>query len=400
MASIVSAGTTSSTALVASADTTGALVLQTNNGTTALTLDTSQNATFAGYANLPNTFGFKNRIINGAMVIDQRNAGASVSSPNTYTLDRWAFSNGGGQTYTVQQSSTAPTGFVKSLLMTNTNSVAAGTTNYQCLYQIIEGYNIADLGWGTANAQSIAVSFWVRSSVTGTYGSIVRGGASPSAYVSSFSIPTADTWTRITLTVPGCTTDTWNTTNSSGLTLYFDLGVGSTYSAAATGSWTTGNIFGLTGGTKFSATNGATFYVTGVQLEKGSTATSFDYRSQGTELALCQRYLCAFGSIGSTGTNGDVFIGSQRSTTQAWFAVQYPVPMRSTPSLTSVSTTGAQWSSASQDTSVTSWNVSNTPTPRTAFMYGGGSFTVGQTAGLMYTNGGSTTNAFYFSAEL
>jgi len=115
---------------------------------------------------------------------------------------------------------------------------------------------------------------------------------------------------------------------------------------------------------------------------------------------LCQRYFCVFGSVGSTGTNGDVFIGSQRNTSQAWIAVQYPVPMRSTPSLTSISTTGAQFSSAGADISVTSWNLANTPTPRSAFMYGGGSFSSGQTAGLMYTNNGSTTNAFSFSAEL
>jgi hypothetical protein len=335
------------------------------NGTQAVLVDSSQNVTFAGYASLPNTFGFKNRIINGAMVIDQRNAGASFSSPNTYTLDRWAFSNGGGQTYTVQQSSTAPTGFVKSLLMTNTNSVAAGTTNYQCLYQVIEGYNIADLGWGTANAQSIAVSFWVRSSVTGTYGSVVRGGASPSAYVSSFSIPVADTWTRITLTIPGCTTDTWNSTNGIGLILYFDLGVGSNYSAAVTGSWTTGNIFGLTGGVKFSATNGATFYATGVQLEKGSTATSFDYRSIGTELALCQRY-CQYAGSGSFGS----FDGSTAVTIQ--ITEKCVVPMRVAPSGSIISGVTAAFRSTGTDFTVASPTLANF-TANTS-NYGGTSF--------------------------
>ena len=268
--------------------------------------------------------GFKNRIINGAMVINQR-ASSSYSSPNTYTLDRFAFANTGGQTYTVQQSTNAPAGFSNSLLMTNTNSVSAGTTNYQVLYQSIEGYNIADLNWGTANAKTVTASFWVRSSVTGTYGCILRGGSSPTYYVSSYSIPVADTWTYITLTVPGCTTDTWGSTNALGLTIYFDLGVGSTYSAAVTGSWGTGNIFGLTGGIKFSATNAATFYVTGVQLEKGSTATSFDYRPYGTELALCQRYFqfagfAFFGSVVSGSTT--TIEGSQ----------MYQIPMRSTPS--------------------------------------------------------------------
>jgi len=271
--------------------------------------------------------GFRNRIINGAMTINQRGS-SSYSSPNTYTLDRFAFANTGGQTYTVQQSTNAPAGFYNSLLMTNTNSVSAGTTNYQILYQSIEGYNIADLNWGTANAKAVTVSFWVKSSVTGTYGCILRGGSSPTYYVSSYSIPVADTWTYITLTVPGCTTDTWGSTNALGLTIYFDLGVGSTYSGAVTGAWGAGNIFGLTGGTKFSATNGATFYITGVQLERGSTASSFEYRPYGTELQLCQRY---FYKVDGTDGLSSVGAGMSISTTEGRIAVQYPVKMRASP---------------------------------------------------------------------
>ena len=277
--------------------------------------------------------GFRNRIINGAMTINQRGS-SSYSSPNTYTLDRFAFANTGGQTYTVQQSTNAPAGFYNSLLMTNTNSVSAGTTNYQVLYQSIEGYNIADLNWGTANAKAVTVSFWVKSSVTGTYGCILRGGSSPTYYVSSYSIPVADTWTYITLTVPGCTTDTWGSTNALGLTIYFDLGVGSTYSGAVTGAWGAGNIFGLTGGTKFSATNGATFYITGVQLERGSTASSFEYRPYGTELALCQRYyeqiinenrmLISTGYMAGAATH--------------YQSVYYAVPKRTNPTITIVGT--------------------------------------------------------------
>ncbi len=276
-----------------------------------------------------NNTTFRNRIINGAMVINQRGS-SSYSSPNTYTLDRFAFANTGGQTYTVQPSTTAPAGFSNSLLMTNTNSVSAGTTNYQVLYQIIEGYNIADLNFGTANAKTVTVSFWVRSSVTGTYGCILRGGSSPTYYVSSYSIPVADTWTYITLTVPGCTTDTWSSTNTGGLNIYFDLGVGSTYSAAVTGSWGAGNIFGLTGGVKFSATNAATFYITGVQLEAGSTASPFEYRSYGTELMLCQRY---YYQLGGETAYQNINTVIWYSTTECVGQFSWPVTMRAIPTV-------------------------------------------------------------------
>ena len=342
-----------------------------------------------------NNSSFTNRIINGAMVINQR-ASSSYSSPNTYTLDRFAFANTGGQTYTVQPSTTAPTGFSNSLLMTNTNSVSAGTTNYQVLYQIIEGYNIADLNFGTANAKTVTVSFWVRSSVTGTYGCILRGGSSPTYYVSSYSIPVADTWTYITLTVPGCTTDTWSSTNTGGLTIYFDLGVGSTYSAAVTGSWGAGNIFGLTGGVKFSATNTATFYITGVQLEKGSTATSFDYRPYGTELALCQRYY--YKISGSAGRQG---VGYAKTTTTADVAISFPVTMRTNPSALEQSGTASDYLIAYQNTATA---CSSVPTfTNASVILGIVNYTVSAvlTAGNGLTAGANSANSYLaWSAEL
>ena len=267
--------------------------------------------------------GMVNRIINGDMRISQR--GTSFTNPSSYTLDRFAVSNNGVQANTVQQSATAPTGFSSSLVMTNTNSISTGTTNYQSVYHSIEGYNIADLNWGTVNAKEVTLSFWVRSSVTGTYGVTVRGGAAISHYVSSYSIGVADTWTYITLTVPGCQTDTWGSTNSTGFILYFDLGVGSTYSSSVSaGTWATGNIFGLTGGTKFSETNGATFYVTGVQLEKGSTATDFEYVDYGRQLQMCQRYYEKLS--GSGGINGTIGNASY----VAWY---FKVTKRATPTM-------------------------------------------------------------------
>ena len=349
--------------------------------------------------------GFKNRIINGAMVIDQRNAGASVTPTNgLYTLDRWRFYVSQASKLTAQQNAgsvTPPAGFAKYLGITSSSAYSVGASDFFNLLTSFESSSVYDFAWGTANAKTVTLSFWVYSSLTGTFGGAVRNFVYTRSYPFSYTISSANTWTQISVTVTGDTSGTWNMTgdNAGAIEVLFGLGVGSAISGTA-GAWAGTQYNSVTGAVSVVGTSGATFYITGVQLEKGSTATSFDYRPYGTELALCQRYLCAFGSIGSTGTNGDVFIGSQRNTSQAWFAVQYPVPMRSTPSLTSVSTTGAQWSSPSQDTSVTSWNLANTPTSRTAFMYGGGSFSSGQTAGLMYTNGGSTTNAFLLSAEL
>ena len=234
-------------------------------------------------------YGFKNRILNGQMVIDQRNAGASVTATGSnYSLDRWQMLASVSSKFTVQQSSTAPSGFTKSLLVTSSAATSLGATDYYLITQKIEGFNTADLGWGAAGASSITVSFWVRSSLTGTFGFVVRNSAGNRLYPASYTISSANTFEYKTVTIAGDTTGTWSTDNSIGVELDFGLGVGSTYSNTA-GTWTTGGL-GTTGATSVVGTNGATFYLTGVQLEKGSTATSFDYRPYGTELQLCQRY--------------------------------------------------------------------------------------------------------------
>ena len=268
-----------------------ALVLQSNNGNTAVTYDTSQNATFVGYANLPNTFGFKNRIINGAMVIDQRNAGATVSSSGAFPVDRFiVIKDTSAGTFTAGQSSTVPSsGFTKSLLFTvgTAYTPAAGENNF--LKHYIEGYNIADLSFGTAGASNITLSFWVRSSLTGTFGGALTNGGNDRTYVFSYTISAANTFEYKTISIPAYTSGTWNTTNSVGFEIRWGLGVGSTFLNTA-GAWYTGNYVSATGSTNITSTAGATWYVTGVQLEKGSTATSFDVRSYGTEFALCQRY--------------------------------------------------------------------------------------------------------------
>jgi len=332
MASSISAGTTSSTGLVATADTTGALVLQTNNGTTALTLDTSQNATFAGYANLPNTFGFKNRIINGAMVIDQRNAGAATANTiSGYTVDRWQVVQYPTTGKVVGQqnagSVTPPVGFNNYFGITSQSAFSIVAGSIYTFIQAIEGFNFADMAWGTANAQTVTLSFRVYSSLTGTFGGSLGNGSSFNrSYPFTYTISSANTWTTISITIAGDTTGTWaGATNGVGVYVNFGLGVGSTFSGTA-GAWAAGDYRSATGATSVVGTSGATFYITGVQLEKGSTATSFDYRPYGTELALCQRY-CPAWSVSGASSNFP-FAGQCYASTAAIFTAPYPVQPR------------------------------------------------------------------------
>jgi hypothetical protein len=236
------------------------------------------------------TFGFKNRIINGAMVIDQRNAGASVTPTNgAYTLDRYQSTASQASKYSVQQTTTAPSGFSYSLKATSLSAYTVGASESFRIQQPIEGYNIADLAWGTASAATVTLSFRVYSSLTGTFGGSITNAATDYTFPFSYTIPSANTWTTISVTITGPTSGTWGATNGAGLYVIFSLGAGSSVSNTA-GAWASGFYASVTGATSVVGTNGATFYITGVQLEKGSTATSFDFRSYGTELALCQRY--------------------------------------------------------------------------------------------------------------
>ena len=232
--------------------------------------------------------GFKNRIYNAQMQIDQRNAGAAVSAAGQ-TLDRWILGLSTTGAVTVQQDSTAPAGFTKSLKVTVTATDTISGTEYVAIRQKIEGYNVADLGFGTASASTVTLSFWVRSSITGTFGGVFLNSAQNRVYPYTYTISSANTFEYKTVTIAGDTTGTWVTDNGTGLDVWFSLGVGSTYSGTA-GAWSSSFALSATGAASIMGTNGATFYITGVQLEKGSTATSFDYRPYGTEFLLCQRY--------------------------------------------------------------------------------------------------------------
>jgi hypothetical protein len=257
------------------------------NGTSGLIFNDASTQTTAATG-----FGFKNRIINGAMVIDQRNAGASVTPNNNYTLDRWAFGNSQTSKFTSQQNQgavTPPAGFTNYLGVTSSSAYSVTSTDEFELIQYIEGFNTADLSWGTASAQTITLSFWVRSSLTGTFGGSLSNHAGNRGYAFSYTINAANTWEQKSITIAGDTTGTWQTGNLKGIALLFSLGAGSSMLATA-GSWGASFPRGATGQVNLVGTNGATFYITGVQLEKGSTATSFDVRPYTTELQLCQRY--------------------------------------------------------------------------------------------------------------
>jgi hypothetical protein len=275
------------------------------------------------FYNTQQSLGFKNRIINGAMTINQRAGGTvTVNQYFNYITDRWcAFANVNGK-YTSAQSSTVPTGFNNSLIATSTSAYSVSSGDVFNLGQYIEGFNTADLGWGTANAATVTLSFWVRSSLTGTFGGAIRNSAEDRSYPFTYTISSANTWEQKTITVAGDTTGTWLTTNGIGIRVIFGLGVGSTYSGTA-GAWAGANYYSATGATSVVGTSGATFYITGVQLEKGSTATSFDYRPYGTELALCQRYFCKAMTAS----------GYANTTTQVGLTGSFPVTMRTSPTM-------------------------------------------------------------------
>jgi hypothetical protein len=272
--------------------------------------------------------GMRNRIINGDMRIDQRNAGASVTptSTNTYTLDRWSTLLSQASKFSVQQNAasvTPPVGFSKYLGFTSASAYSVLTGDYFASVQYIEGNNVADLAWGTADAQTVTLSFWVRSSLTGTFGGALRNGAGTRSYPFTYTINSANTWEKETITIAGDTSGTWASDNTAAIGVQFGLGVGATYSGTA-GAWAGTLYLSATGATSVVGTNGATFYITGVQLEKGVTATSFDYRPYGTELALCQRYCVQW-----SGSGVPYLIGQTNTAANCYSTI--PFAMRATP---------------------------------------------------------------------
>jgi hypothetical protein len=229
------------------------------------------------------------------MVIDQRNAGASITPTiSTYSVDRWYAYISAASKFSVQQNAgavTPPEGFTNYIGITSTSAYAINSGDYFGVSQAIEGFNTADLGWGTANAKPITLSFWARSSLTGTFSVSIRNyGLYNRGYAATYTINAANTWEYKTITIAGDTSGTWTGgTNNGSLICSWGVGTGSTYSFAAN-SWQSNNVIAATGTVSVVGTSGATFYLTGVQLERGTVATPFEFRSIGQEFSLCERY--------------------------------------------------------------------------------------------------------------
>ena len=342
----------------------------------------------------------RNRIINGGMVFDQRNAGASVTPTvdNTFTLDRWSTALTAASKFSVQQSSTAATGFTNSLLVTSLSAYSVGAGDIFALKHTIEGFNVADFGFGAAGASTVTLSFWVRSSLTGTFGGALQNGAQNRSYPFSFTINSANTFEYKTVTIAGDTSGTWVTNNGKGLSLWFSLGAGATYSGTAN-AWASGLYFQPTGATSVVGTSGATFYITGVQLEEGSVATPFEHRQYGQELALCQRYYYVL----SAASNQNTFFSSTSgyASTQALCVIPFSNTMRTNPSLvTSGTASDYRLIMGGSFLTCSSVPTMDQPNPNSANLI----FTV--SSGIVVGYGGqalanNTTSAFLgFSAEL
>ena len=316
--------------------------------------------------------GFKNRIINGNMAIAQRGTSA-VTTDESFPVDRFQLQVVNANLSLVQ-SSTAPAGFNYSIAATVTSTTSSAVTDRSRLFQNIEGFNVADLDWGTANAKTITISFWARSTVTGTYSGNVSNGGGNRSYIFTYAL-TANTWTYVNATVPGDTSGTWGKTNGNGMVLNpITFNLGSNYQGTA-GSWIAGDARGTSGSTYLATSNsGAVFNITGVQLEVGSTATSFDYRPYGTELMLCQRYYEK--TVTNTGLiwTGDATNGNNYYLTGLFFVLK-----RATPTFTGTGTGGTGFSAgapADAGANAGEWNMGFSCNSTGARRY----FTAGYTA--------------------
>jgi hypothetical protein len=309
------------------------------------------------------------------MVIDQRNAGATVSAVanNVYLLDRYRFLGSAtvsGKFNFAQNlnSVTPPVGFTYYSGFQTATAYAVSGSDLADYEQVIEGYNIADMAFGTASAKAFTISFYVYSSLTGTFGGCLKNAGYAYSYPFTYSIPTANTWTYITINVTAPTGGSWGTTNDVGLRILLGLGVGTGASGTANNTWQSADYYSATGAVSVIGTTSATWYVTGFQVEVGTQATSFDFRDYGRELIMCQRYYEKSYDIGTAlGASTDVGMTIQRGATQSsglvGSSVNFKVFKRTAPSLQFWSSGGTSnaWSAGSAGGS-----ASPTPSPQGA----------------------------------
>ena len=363
----------------------------------AIVLDANSRATLNGLSYpTEGSLSGRNRVINGDMRIDQRNAGASVTpTDGAYTLDRWSVGLTQSSKFSVQQSTTAPAGFSNSLLATSLSAYSVTSGDLFRISQLIEGFNFSDLDWGTASAKTVTLSFWVRSSLTGTFGGSFVNNANNRSYPFSYTISAANTWEQKSVTVAGDTSGTWiGSTSGIGARVHFSLGAGSTNSGTA-GAWAGTLYLSATGATSVVATNGATFYITGVQLEAGSVATPFERRSYGQELSLCQRY---YYFIGNDGTNAAIGSGFTTGTTGFVYGA-LPVEMRTAPTI-SYTGTLSDLNFTHTGVSAAANSLTNQGTGRKSYAISLGSATGTTNLAGIFARVTSASTALTFSAEL
>jgi hypothetical protein len=374
----------------------------------SMILDGTNGATFndgslQGAAASP--YVLKNRIINGAMVIDQRNAGASVTPTDAqYSLDRWKSGLTQTSKFSIQQNAgsvTPPAGFSNYLGITSLSAYSVISTDEFEIYQNIEGFNTADLDFGKATAKTVTLSFWVRSSLTGTFGGSLFNAALNRSYVFSYTISSANTWEQKSITIAGDTSGTWvGSTNGAGISVLFSIGAGSSRTATA-GAWNNAFNVAPTGQTSVVGTNGATWYVTGVQLEIGSSATPFERRLYGTELNLCYRYCWNLSAVGGNDNYTRFGVGGAEGTGSAEITILPPQTFRGSPSLTTTGTasqyagySGGSIIAASTITMAGAFN----PQSLLINIGASGAFTAGREVTLMANN--NKTAYLLFTAEL
>ena len=324
------------------------------NGTTGVTTPNLTATTKVTTADLANTgnynggqLGNRNLIINGAMQVAQRGTSNAITGGGYHTIDRWSTVANSGMSYAVtmsQESTDSDTnGFGYSLkLLTTTAQSMTGGQNYSLRYQI-EGRDIKHFSYGTVSAKVITLSFWVKSNKTGLFSLQIYNGNTGTNHsmLTSYTVNVADTWEYKTIVIPANTSQVMNRTEAMGMMLDFNLASGpdDIVSAFDWGLNYNGAARAVTGQVNILDTVNNYFQITGVQLEVGDTATPFEHRSYGEELAACQRYYYQIGGASQGGGGFDYLAhGFADTTTRAIHLIHFPQNMRAAPTLVSSQT--------------------------------------------------------------
>jgi len=361
--------------------------------TAAITVNNSDGTCIA---NITNNLSNRNLIINGAMNIAQR--GTSFTVSDDFTLDRYKFKIAGGGAATITQSSTTPDDFSYSYKVDITTAdTSVANTDHGVIMHTVEGYNFAPANFGSSAAKTCTLSFYVRSNKTGTYGVAFQNAAQNRSLIKEYTINSADTWERKSITISPDTGGSWDTTNGTGLKITWGLMGGSTYATSDVGNYKSSNLFLTSNQVNLFDSTSNEWYITGVQVEVGSVATDFEHRSFAQELALCQRY---YYKILNASSNSFFGMGNVDGSTQFQIGFTFPVQMRAAPS--SIDSSGASnfLMRVRSNSSCTSFSIEKAETNTCFVMFinsGGHGFSDGDCAFIM-SNG---TNRFIaFNSEL